>query len=509
MTFDKKKNEIILILLFNLLLFFRIFGYAWVADDAFLSFRPVLNMMDGYGPVFNIGERVQVFTHPLWFFLLALGGALKTNLYFWAILLGLLFSAAFQFVLYKYFVRLKTTWVYLVILVGFSCSESFLSFQTSGLENSLTNFLLAVFFYIYLFRKTINAYLPKISFIAALILLNRLDQVFLVIVPMCHMVWETKITLKKTLSLVFLYAWPLYMWELFSLVYYGFLFPNTKYVKIGGRTLHEDVMQGLRYTAEFVQTEMHFVFLFCVLCGCLIGAVYRKKLKTEFVGLMLSVCFQAAYVIIIGGCFMRGRFFVSSIVILSITAISMLGRIHFRMLPALLSLIFICSGICANYFAFTESLFYSQFGMENERNHYKSKLALNLEPGDNYTGHWFIETKKDFFKSKAGTGYVHFKSNGQYAYFVSRDIELVDYYGLSDAFIARLPVLESWRTGHFKKDIPEEYKIERRERRRLQRWENSEYLELWRKIELITRSKKLFTSERFNAMLWVWKRYGM
>jgi arabinofuranosyltransferase len=44
----------------------------WVSEDAFISLRVVRNLIDGHGPVFNVDERVEVYTHPLWVGLLAL-----------------------------------------------------------------------------------------------------------------------------------------------------------------------------------------------------------------------------------------------------------------------------------------------------------------------------------------------------------------------------------------------------------------------------------------------------
>src|SRR5262245_9291823 len=43
---------------------------AWVADSAYLTFRTIDNLINGYGLRWNIAERVQVFTHPLWLALL-------------------------------------------------------------------------------------------------------------------------------------------------------------------------------------------------------------------------------------------------------------------------------------------------------------------------------------------------------------------------------------------------------------------------------------------------------
>jgi len=44
----------------------------WVDEDAFIAFRVAGNLAAGHGPVFNVGERVEVATSTLWTLLLAL-----------------------------------------------------------------------------------------------------------------------------------------------------------------------------------------------------------------------------------------------------------------------------------------------------------------------------------------------------------------------------------------------------------------------------------------------------
>jgi hypothetical protein len=39
---------------------------AWIADDAFITYRVIDNLLAGHGLRWNVDERVQVFTHPLW-----------------------------------------------------------------------------------------------------------------------------------------------------------------------------------------------------------------------------------------------------------------------------------------------------------------------------------------------------------------------------------------------------------------------------------------------------------
>ena len=46
---------------------------AWLSDDALITFRTVLNFTHGYGLTFNVAERVQAYTHPLWMLMLTGG----------------------------------------------------------------------------------------------------------------------------------------------------------------------------------------------------------------------------------------------------------------------------------------------------------------------------------------------------------------------------------------------------------------------------------------------------
>src|SRR5512140_3396429 len=43
---------------------------AWYGDDVFITMRVIDNFLHGYGLVWNVGERVQAITHPLWLFML-------------------------------------------------------------------------------------------------------------------------------------------------------------------------------------------------------------------------------------------------------------------------------------------------------------------------------------------------------------------------------------------------------------------------------------------------------
>jgi arabinofuranosyltransferase len=66
----------------------------WMSDDGFIHLRVVSQLVDGNGPVFNAGERVEASTSPLWVALLALAHPVTTLALPWkAIVLGILLTA--------------------------------------------------------------------------------------------------------------------------------------------------------------------------------------------------------------------------------------------------------------------------------------------------------------------------------------------------------------------------------------------------------------------------------
>lgn len=55
----KKKYRLLLSLFLISLYFIALIRTAWVSDDAAITLRTVLNFINGYGPTFNVDERVQ------------------------------------------------------------------------------------------------------------------------------------------------------------------------------------------------------------------------------------------------------------------------------------------------------------------------------------------------------------------------------------------------------------------------------------------------------------------
>jgi len=45
---------------------------AWLTDDSYITFRTVDNFFNGYGLTWNVSERVEAYSNPLWMFLVSI-----------------------------------------------------------------------------------------------------------------------------------------------------------------------------------------------------------------------------------------------------------------------------------------------------------------------------------------------------------------------------------------------------------------------------------------------------
>ncbi|MBK7448663.1 MAG: hypothetical protein IPJ47_04230 [Anaerolineales bacterium] len=112
-----------------ILLVFILIRNLWVSDDAFITLRTVDNFLHGYGLVWNIGERVQVFTHPLWMFLLVIFAFLIPSPLYVFYVPSLLLSIWLIVLLIRNFAGSTTRMILAVILFGGSMSFIDYSFR--------------------------------------------------------------------------------------------------------------------------------------------------------------------------------------------------------------------------------------------------------------------------------------------------------------------------------------------------------------------------------------------
>src|SRR5262245_46425732 len=120
---------------------------AWVGDDAYFTFRTIDNFVHGYGLRWNVAERVQTYTHPLWMAVVAVFYAVTGEPYFTSIAIEIALTLLTVWQLIRLAPSVWSAALGLTVLV---CSRAFVDYSTSGLENALTNLLLVVFLRNYL-----------------------------------------------------------------------------------------------------------------------------------------------------------------------------------------------------------------------------------------------------------------------------------------------------------------------------------------------------------------------
>ena len=200
---------------------------AWLCDDAYITLRTIDNFVAGYGVRWNVVERVQTYTHPLWMLMLSVPYYFTRDPYFTPLLVSMVLSALTVWLLLT---RLAVTPISGALgALVLTVSKAFVDYSTSGLENPLTHLLLATFFMSY-WRSLETADLTLPWLACGLLLLNRLDTGLLVLPAL--LVRGIRMPWRRVLRAAAIGLAPLMLWEAFAIVYYGFPFPNTAYAKL-------------------------------------------------------------------------------------------------------------------------------------------------------------------------------------------------------------------------------------------------------------------------------------
>ena len=282
---------------------------AWICDDAYITFRTIDNVLHGFGLRWNVAERVQSFTHPLWLILLTPFIALTGEPYYTSLVVSILLTlATVALICVRVSVKPQNALLAVSMLLF---SRAFVEYSTSGLENPLSHLLLTAFFYVYLTKPLDRRSVTRLSLIASLLLLNRLDLALLVAPALVHALFVVR---RQHVIVPALIAFlPFVAWEGFSLLYYGVPFPNTAYAKLNtGTPAAELAVQGFLYLAESAGSDP----LTLTVIGAAFVAAIRNRGRDWLVasGIVLSLI----YVVRVGGDFMSGRFLTAPFVVATV-----------------------------------------------------------------------------------------------------------------------------------------------------------------------------------------------
>jgi arabinofuranosyltransferase len=408
----------------------------------------ILNTVHGFGPNFNLGERVQVYTHPLWFLLLTIAEFFAGNIFAVGITLAIVVSLLALGIL---LCRLARNWQMGLFSAGvLLCSRSFIDYSTSGLENPLSHLFIVLSVYFGRRAAEDKGYsaLRNLILCGSALYLCRPDLILLA-APLIAYIGVTRHTSwLGTARQIAIGALPILAWTGFSLFYYGSPFPNTAAAKLGaGVPLSDRIPQGIVY---FLHSLIHDpVTLLC--------AALSLYLAWSSRGLLLSIAagipIYFAYLLWIGGDFMCGRMF-SAPLVAAVCVISTFDLSPRKSLAALAVALLLSLTTAAPPFLSGPNFSDRDItldGVADERGFYYQQTGL-FAPGrpPMKNPDWSIRNPQ-FEMACGGVGGLGLQSGpGTY---------VIDSCALANPLLARLPALQKPkpRVGHMVRQLPTGY----------------------------------------------------
>lgn len=475
---------------------------AWLCDDAYITLRTVDNFVNGLGLRWNAIERVQTFTHPAWMLLVTPFYAITREAYFTVITLQLALAALTIGLCFRFMA--SSVPAVAVGVAALASSRAFIDFSTSGLENGLAHLLIVIFLVLWLRDRARPGGLAGLGLVSAGLLLCRLDLIALVAPLLALALWPVKRA--RIVSFAAGFA-PFLAWELFSLVYYGQLVPNTALAKLPPGVPASDLAaQGLRYLAA----TWHFdavtplVILASTILLAWLGGLAGRAIAAGIVLHVLSV-------VAVGGDFMSGRFLTPAFLAGLAGIISMqVGRLPAGAWITAGAVLIVIGALepgtalrtTADFRPSGELGMESAHGVTDERRFYYPALGLLpvLQGRTSPRDHGWAAAGLAMRAQPAGPEHhVRTASNvGMFGYFAGPGVYVIDRNALTDPFLARLPPKSGWRVGHYERaDLPE-YEASRRADRNLM--SDPDLHRLYDDVEALTRAD-IWSRERFGVVV--------
>lgn len=442
---------------------FLVIRSAWLCDDAFITFRVVDNFHNDHGLRWNVIDRVQVFTHPLWCLVLVCLGGVFSNLPLATLWLSILLSIVAFALIVPRPERNEPDLVLLALLIP--ASKAVVQFATSGLEGPLA-FLLLV-----LLIKACGGLTPEwsrwdrwVPLLAAAVVLTRHDFV-LIVAPLC-IAWIRRKDIQRAVPPIIAGVVVIASWEAFSFIYYGTLVPNTALAKLNtGLPFFDGFFQGLQYAVDFVLRDPAGT-VGLVTCVLLL-IFHRKDLQARAVS--TGILMYLIYIVIIGGDFMSGRFFAVPLFLAVAESVRTSGE-HTRTLSdsfpgvraaAILLVVFQLFGF--NGFV-RDNI--SRNGIADERKVYAPALSLAaVHDGGPIQRVSWVRAAQEL--GAAGPSVMRAIAVGVVGYYGGPNVHVLDVNALGDPLLSRLPARLESRTGHFERRIPVGYEESLKKRRLL------------------------------------------
>ena len=473
---------------------------AWVAEDAFITFRAVDNLLAGHGPVWNIGERVQVYTHPLWYLLLSIGTALTGSSFYVSLLLSWLCLAGIAWIISRFIrTQMQNQWGWLAVAI-LAVSRAFTDYSSSGLENPLVHLLMCLYVWFWLSERPLQQRFFATSLIYGLVYITRPDGIFLLTPASAYLLYQMFKQKQAWFKSSLLALLPVIAWETFSIIYYGTPVPNTALAKV-----------NIDYERSVLLTQAYHYFKFNLqndpltsagIILAIASALFNRRLLTKLLAAGLTI--QLLYICYVGADYMMGRFLSPSILMsVLILILNQYRMVRYEQVQAaLVSALLLLTAMVQLPYTLIPNRGFSNgnihpSGMADERGFYYQDFGLIPV----WTKHQGV-----YPPLKLRNGPVSFIPEnmvlfscfiGQQAWGLPHKLYVVDPLALSEPFLSRLPAKNGARVGHYERAFPEGFfKSKRTGQNRLA---NPTLKALYADVELATRGD-LWTAERWAAI---------
>jgi hypothetical protein len=300
---------------------YRALVLRWICDDAFITLRYVSNILDGHGLVYNIGERVEGYTHFLWLLLLSGAGGFGFDAVQVSIWLGILSYVLTLLLLlmasYREFKKNASKLWLPVCGVLFALNYDTAEWASGGLETAFFTFLIIAAFFLWFYSNLHGrARVLSVGTVLAFISLTRPDGVLFTLIAVLLLLATTfrnRAFVAIARSSFFLLlpsiivGVPYLVWK-YS--YYGDILPLTFYAKSAE---HSYFSQGMYYVWLYVQ--VHYVSSIAEILAiiALIVRVQKHGVRGEapFVAATIAgLTYLIFFVVRTGGDFMFARFII-------------------------------------------------------------------------------------------------------------------------------------------------------------------------------------------------------
>ena len=418
---------------------------SWIGDDIYITFRYCDNVLAGYGPVYNPGERSEGYTHFLWFILLTLGRALHLPPDLLGKYLPLPFYAGCLALLVLLSQRLFPGKGGLagvpVAALAWAAHGDARIYASSGLETSAYIFtlLLATWF---LCASTHARRVALAAWALALGTLLRPDALLYAGFAGLYLLWQRPAHGRGWLEFGLLFAalaLPLFA---FRFLYYGYPLPNPYYAKSASLA---NWPQGLVYLRTYF--DAYFVLLLAPLALALLlhrrGGAPRAGGAAPALALGLAAAAANIYTVTrMGGDFMFARFYLPATPFLLLAIEALVHQLPRR------------SWRLAGTAVVVGLVLYAGVRKQVHFSHRQHVKSIVDEP------QYYPDYRLDDLRAQAralerclaGTGAVLMVQGGQasLAYYAHFPVA-IERYGLTDAHIAHSPVPPiRGRPGHEK-----------------------------------------------------------